>query len=94
MSVNLTNSCGRTPLHHSAKCGNLEVTKILSKVNFMKTKPIKIFYIPLLLAPRQGQLEVFHYLTKMIPYIVIRDVNRNSFLQFAAFSCSVEINIK
>jgi len=29
MSVNLTNTHGHTPLHVSAKCGNLEATKIL-----------------------------------------------------------------
>ena len=48
-------------------------------------------YNPLLLAPRKYKLEVFHYLTKIGPFIDIRDVNRNTSLHFAVHSGNVEI---
>jgi ankyrin repeat protein len=55
-SVNVTNTYGHTPLHVTAKCGNLEATKSLFERGAPFDNVDKDIDTPLHLAARHGKL--------------------------------------
>lgn len=85
----MTNTHGRTPLHISTKCSNLEAMNSSSNEGILKAD--KDGGTPLFLAAGHSKLEVFHFLRKIAADINIHDVQSNTVLQQAAVSISVEI---
>jgi ankyrin repeat protein len=59
MSIDLRNGYDWTPLHYSAKYGNLEATKALAKTGSALNKINKRGNTPLLLTATFGKLDVF-----------------------------------
>jgi ankyrin repeat protein len=72
MSVNVTNSNDVTPLHVSAKFGNLEATKDLVARGAAINYPNIDGNTPLMVAVCKGKLEIFRYLTERGADINIR----------------------
>ena len=93
MSVNLTNTYGRTPLLFSAEFGNMDAKKTLIESGAAINNTNDGGLTSLTVAADCGKLEIVRYLTELGADIYICNAEHNSAaLQYAAESGSVFMN--